>query len=212
MSVARVLVEERGRVGARSHGEESIVAAKAPAPVGRVPFHAAADVARQRRVIAGDPKTRSRERRQTADPAGGVRYERAVRRQRDHEVAGVVQLVGSLLIARPAAELQVLRDPERARHVALDADDAVDVVGDGGAERVVAEARPVAAAGVERAAAGDEGDFERAGPGTGLLRERRAAAGEGDSENESRDRPFHDCLLVASVATAAGGARAVPRG
>src|SRR5438552_2123687 len=140
VSVARVLVEKGRRVGARPHGDEPVVAAQAPAAVGRVPLDAAAHVARQRRVIASDPEARSREGRQAADPACRVRHERRMRRQRHDEVAGVVQLIGPFLIAGQAAELQVLRDAERTVHLALDADDAVDVVGEGGAQRVVAEA------------------------------------------------------------------------
>jgi hypothetical protein len=57
----------------------------------------------------------------------------------DH-AAGVVHEVRGFDAADPAAELQVLRDPQRAAGFTFDANDLIEVVGERAAEVVIAEA------------------------------------------------------------------------
>src|SRR6266853_349245 len=171
MSVPRLLAEEgwRGVIG--PHRNESIVAAHAPAAVTRVPLETAADIARQERISAVDAEIGSLEHCQAADPAGDVGDDRLPRRRRHDEVARVVQLIGPLLIASESSELKILRNAERACDFAFDPEDPVDVVGEGAAQVVVAEAWTPVAGCVKRAAARNDADFDGARARRRLLRE-----------------------------------------
>ena len=73
-------------------------------------------------------------------------------------------------MAREPSKHEILRDSDRASDLALDPEDPIDVVGEGAAEVVVAEARTLVAGCVEGAAARNDGGFDRARTGRGLLR------------------------------------------
>src|SRR5215831_5151333 len=75
MPVSRVLSEKARRVVIRSHGDEPVVAAQAPAAVAE-PLDAAPDVARQERVRLRNAQGCLVEEREPADAAGCVRRNR----------------------------------------------------------------------------------------------------------------------------------------
>src|SRR5580765_8411605 len=138
MPVSRVLSKEARRIVLRSHGDEAIVAAQAPAAVAE-PLDATADVAGEEGLGLRDAERGCVEERQAANAAGCVRSDRAaIGRVHDH-VAGVVEQVRRLEIRRRAGQLQVLCDAERSAYFALDAHPPVEVDRDGAAEAVVAE-------------------------------------------------------------------------
>src|SRR5687767_12849561 len=84
------LSEEGRRLVLRPDGDEAVVAAQAPSA--GVPVHAAADVARQERLVLIDGERTPLVERQAADAGGDVRHDRAGR-SRHHEVAAVVEQV-----------------------------------------------------------------------------------------------------------------------
>src|SRR5207237_8665159 len=137
MPIPRLLPEERGRVVFLLHGDEAVVAAQSPAS--RVPVDAAANVAREERLVVRDAERFLLEHAQAADAARHVRNDGRFVRRGDHEVAAVVQKIRRLQIRNAAGQRQVLRDAERAADLALDADEPVEVDRDRAAEPVVAE-------------------------------------------------------------------------
>ncbi len=195
MSVPRFLTEEGRCVVFGPHANESIIAAKAPATVRRVPLEAAANVARQERFGVGHAETGLLEHRETSDSAGDVWHHRRPGWRRHHEVAGVVQLIGPLLIAREPAKLKILRNAQRPSDFALNPDDPIDVVREGGAKVVIAEARPLGSACIEGPPAWNDGDFDRAGSSRRLLRERATRSDDRQPGDQNCDPTFHDCLL-----------------
>src|SRR5262252_7308338 len=74
--VPRVLSEEARRVVLRSHRNEAIVAAHAPAAAAVEPLHASAHVAGQKGVSLRDAERRGVEHRESANAARHVRRQR----------------------------------------------------------------------------------------------------------------------------------------
>lgn len=128
MTVPRLLAEERRSLVVGAYGDESVIAPEPPAALRRVPFHAAADVACQKRRRAVHAEGGPLEHGQPADAPRDVRRHRRVGRRRQHHVRRVVQLIGRPRVAADYAERQILGDADRASHFAFDADDAVHVV------------------------------------------------------------------------------------
>src|SRR5262249_21996300 len=137
VSVSGVPAEEGRSVILRLDADEAVIASEPPAA--RVPLHAGAHVAGEKRLRVVDAERRLLEQAQTTDAGSHVRHDRPAIRRRDDKVAAVFQNVGSLLIGSGAGKLEVLGDAERATDFALDADVAVEVDGDRAAQIVVTE-------------------------------------------------------------------------
>src|SRR5258705_8202254 len=195
VAVAGVATEERWRVILGACRGESVIASQSPPAVRRIPFDAAAHVARQKRLSVVDTERGSLEHRETANAPRNTRNEGRVCRRRDDEIRRVVKRVGALLIRRRSAERQVLRDADGPGDLAFDTEDPVDCVGDAGPERVVAEVRRSIGAGVKRGSAGDERDFDRARSWCHLLRGRTPSTDDDHRCDQNCERAFHGDLL-----------------
>src|SRR5262249_58483949 len=132
-------------------------------------------------------------------------------RRRDDEVAAVVEKIGRLDVRRPVDELQILRDAERAGHFTLDAEVAIEIELDAGAESVVGEARSlgVLALREERRTARNDRDYEGAGSRRRVLCLHLARSREHHRSNQHCHPTLHDDLLglscfPATVARASG--------
>src|SRR5262249_38287059 len=86
MPVPRVLTEEIRSAVLGAHGDEPVVAAQSPAAVGCEPFHAAADVAGEKRLCVVDAELQAVEHRQATNATGHERYDR-VTSGVEHDVA-----------------------------------------------------------------------------------------------------------------------------
>ena len=120
-------------------------------------------------------------------------------------------MIGPLLIARESTKPKILRDPERALDLAFDSEEPIDVVGERGAYVVVAETRPIVAVCVERAAARNDRDFDRARARARLLRVGATSADDRKRCEKNRDPTCHDYLLEPSWFTASLRAKTMPR-
>src|SRR5262245_33358695 len=200
MAISRFLSEERRCVVLGLQRDESVVTSQSPPPC--VPAHAAADVACEERLGVVNAERLLLEETQAADATCDVWHHGRLVRRRDDEVAAVVHEVRRLEIRRAVDELEVLRDAKCAAHLALDADESIEVDGDGAAEVVVTEARTVGvfALGKERRAARNDGDDDRPRPRCRLLRIRLTRTEHARCGNQDCYYSCHDFFSFAWVA------------
>src|SRR5262245_14895789 len=104
MAVSGLLSEEGWRVVFTLQRDESVVTPQSPPS--RIPAHAAADVAREKRLGVVDTERLLLQETEPADPTGDVRNHGRLVRRRDDEVAAVVHEVGRLQVRRAIGELE----------------------------------------------------------------------------------------------------------
>jgi len=152
---------------------EPVIAAEAPTAV--EPLGAAADIARKECLGLVDPEAGLVEHRQAASAARYVRQDRGAIGGEQDEVTAVVQQVRCLQIERLSAELQILRDADRASHLSFDAHVAIEMEVDARTNVVVAEAWAVRIRrfSEERRSRRNDRDDDRSRPGHRVLCVRR---------------------------------------
>src|SRR6266850_2424198 len=182
----------RLRVVLGSDRDEPIVAAQTPAAV--EPLDAAADIAGKERLGVVDPEVGLIEHSQAADAARHERHDRAAVGGGQDEIAAVVQQVRRLQIQRFPAELQVLRDAERASHFTFDGDVSVEVDLDARTKVVVAEAWSLRLLSFceERRSSGNDRDDDGARAGQRVLCVRRPCSNQSHRCQECCDPTRHD--------------------
>src|SRR5688572_1173372 len=139
VSISRLLPEEFWCIVLRLHADESVVAAQTPAA--RVPLYATTEVAGEKGLGPIDAEACLLEEAQAADAARHIRYDGALSWHGEHDVPAIVQEVWRLDVRRERAELQILRNADRAGDLALDTDVSIDVDRERAAQVVVPEAR-----------------------------------------------------------------------
>src|SRR6188768_2522745 len=159
VTVAGLLSPERWRIILGLHRDKAVVTTQTPAAA--VPLHAATDVASEEGFGISDAEAGALEEAQAAHAARHVWHDRVTRRCLDDQVAAVVQHVRCFhVVQRRAVEVERLCDAERAAHLALDTNIAIESHRNAATEVVVREAPSlrVTPFGEERSTSGDDAD------------------------------------------------------